>query len=173
MPPRKRIAKPQPVHFFVSYSHMDAVWFQKLRPVLKFSTPNTSVAHVWHDQKLEAGHRWHDEIQSALKQMAVFVCLVSYDFLASDYIMQEELPVAIQREKRNEVIIVPIHLYPVSLDKDCPALKPFNHLPAWGKCWRDYEQNGGHYQDAHKPIRDGFWQAIHRVQAARAAAGTP
>jgi hypothetical protein len=131
--------KDGPVQLFVSYSHLNAAWFAKLRPLLKFRKPSANVAHVWHDQQLEAGHRWHDEIQNALKNMDVFVCLVSYEFLDSDYIIDVELKGALRREKKNEVSIVPILLYPMNLDNDCPELKPFNPLPVWGRCWRDFE----------------------------------
>lgn len=160
-------AKADAVELFVSYSHENSAWFSKLRPLLKFRNPNANVAHVWHDQQLEAGHRWHDEILDALKKSDVFVCLVSYEFLASDYIVNVELKEALRREKKKEVAIVPILLYPVNMDNDCPELKPFNPLPAWGKCWRDFVANGGEHQDAHKLIRDGLWKAIKRVQASR------
>jgi hypothetical protein len=65
------------------------------------------------------------------------------------------------------VEIVPILLYGIDLKKDYEALHAFNPLPAWGKCWRDYEQNGGDFRDAHKPIRDGLRQAIEKVMARR------
>lgn len=155
----------KPVEIFISYSHENAAWFGKLRPLLKFRKPSSNLAHVWHDQLLEAGNRWHDEIESSLKKMDVFVCLVSYEFLASDYIMDVELPEALRQEKRKEVEIVPILLYPVNLDNDCPELKPFNPLPAWGKSWREFETDGGEHRDAHLPIRNGLHQAIKRVRS--------
>lgn len=163
MPPRSQSTK-KPVRMFVSYSHENAVWFGKLRPLLKFRDPGAEVAHVWHDQKLEAGHRWHGEIQLAMRSMDIFVCLVSYEFLASGYIMEVELKEALQRVKK-DIEIVPILLYPVNLDNDCPELKTFNPLPAWGKSWRDFEAEGGDHRDAHRPIRDGLWQAIQRVRS--------
>lgn len=157
----------KPVEIFISYSHQNAAWFAKLRPLLKFREPSTNLAHVWHDQQLQAGDRWDEEIQAALKVADIFVCLVSYEFLASDYIMDVELPAALAREQKGEVVIVPIVLYDVNLQADCPALHGFNPLPVWGRCWRSYEHDGGHYQDAHKPIRDGLRQAIEKVKANR------
>ncbi len=164
-----RTSKPKskPVEVFVSYSHLNSVWFGKLRPLLKFRTPSANVAHVWHDQELKAGDRWDDDIRAALKVMDIFVCLVSYEFLDSGYIMDVELKEALAREKKKEVEIVPILLYDVNLEKDCQELHEFNPLPAWGKCWRDYEKGGGHYQDAHQPIRDGLRQAIEKVRNRR------
>ena len=159
-------SKTKPVELFVSYSHVNAAWFAKLRPLLKFRTP-TNEAHAWHDQELKAGDRWDKEIRDALAVMDVFVCLVSYEFLASNYIMDIELKQALKRAKKKEVEIVPILLYEVNLQKEYPELHEFNPLPAWNKCWRDYEKDGGHYQDAHKPIRDGLRQAIDKVRARR------
>jgi hypothetical protein len=97
--------------------------------------------------------------------MDVFVCLVSYEFLDSDFIMNIEVPKALAREQKGEVVIVPILLYDVNLEVEYPDLSAFNPLPASRKCWRDFEHNGGHYQDAHKPIRDGLHQAIEKVKA--------
>ena len=159
-------SKQKPVEMFVSYSHVNSAWFAKLRPLLKFRAP-TNLAHVWHDQELKAGDRWDPDIRAALKAMDVFVCLVSYEFLDSDYIMDIELKEALAREKKKEVEVIPILLYDTNLREDCPELNEFNPLPTWGKCWRDYERNGGHYQDAHKPIRDGLRQAIDKVKSKR------
>ncbi|QUY41230.1 toll/interleukin-1 receptor domain-containing protein [Acaryochloris marina] len=156
---------PGPVKLFVSYSHINAAWFQKLRPLLKFRNPSANIAHVWHDQELRAGDRWHDEIQTALERMDVFVCLVSYEFLDSDYIMDIELKHALAQEQKGKVVIVPILLYDMNLKDDCPELNAFNPLPAWNKCWRNYEKDGGHYQDAHQPIRKGLQDAINKVKA--------
>lgn len=154
----------RPVELFVSYSHENSTWFGHLRPLLKFPDP-TNTAHVWHDQLLQVGDRWDPAIRAALDRMNVFVCLVSYEFLASDYIMQIELPKALERAKRGDVEIVPILLYDVDLKVECPELHQFNPLPAWGKCWRDYEKDGGHRQDAHRPIRNGLRQAIDKIRA--------
>lgn len=159
-------SKTKPVELFVSYSHQNAVWFAKLRPLLKFRTP-THEAHAWHDQELKAGDRWDDEIRQALAVMDVFVCLVSYEFLDSNYIMDIELKQALKRAKKKEIEIVPIVLYPMNLEEDHPQLNAFNPLPSWGKCWLDYEQESGHYQTAHKPIREGLRQAINKARAKR------
>jgi len=163
---RRSISKPktEPVELFVSYSHINGVWLERLRPVLKFNRCRDK-AIAWHDKEMKAGDRWDKEIREALERMDVFVCLVSFEFLASDYIKDVELKKALAREKRNEVEIVPIVLYPMDLEKDNPKLSEFNPLPAWGKCWQEYEEKTGHYQTAHKPIREGLRQAIDKVRA--------
>jgi hypothetical protein len=162
----RRASQPrsQPVELFVSYSHVNAVWFDRLRPVLKFDRCRDK-AFAWNDKEMKAGDRWDKEIREALERMDVFVGLVSFEFLASDYINDVELKRAFAREKKNDIEIVPIVLYPINLERDHPQLNAFNPLPNWGKCWLDYETESGHYQSAHKPIREGLRQAIDKARA--------
>jgi hypothetical protein len=68
--------------------------------------------------------------------------------------MDVELPRALAREKNGEVKIVPT---------SCSRWT----FKRFGRCWSEYEQTGGHYQNAHKPIREGLWQAIEKLQARR------
>lgn len=155
------------VELFISYSHENAIWFDRLRPVIKFDGCSDN-AFAWNDQEMKAGDQWDKKIRLALKRMDVFVCLVSFEFLASDYIRDVELKEALKQAKKNEVEIVPIVVYEdIDLADECPKLNDFNPLPAWGKCWRDYERNGGHYQDAHGAIRKGLRQAIGKVKENR------
>ena len=154
-----------PVRIFVSYSHLDRDWFGKLRPLLWFKTP-TQLANVWHDQELKAGDRWEKEIKAELEGMDIFLCLVTYHFLASDFIREVEMKQALQREKNGKTIIVPLLVCEMA-ERDIEHLRPFNPLPAWGRSWRSYEQNGGNTMDAHKPIREGLWQAIEKARAKR------
>lgn len=151
------------VQIFVSYAHDNKVWFRRLEPVLQF--PDTCVVHVWHDTKLEAGHRWDDEIKAALKSMDIFLCLVSFEFLQSWYIRNVELKEALERANRKEVEILPVLLYDVNLREEHPDLYPFNPLPAWGQCWHNLCGAHGDYQAAHQLIRTGLREAIRRVHS--------
>ena len=149
------------IRIFVSYSHVDKDWFAKLRPLLKFNRP-ADVVHAWHDQELQAGDRWEKEIRAELAQMDIFLCLVSYNFLASSFISDVEMKDAMKREKQDETIILPLYICDME-DRDIKHLKPFNPLPEWGRSWRSYEIGGGHTMDAHKPIRTGLWEAIEKA----------
>lgn len=161
--PRKK-----PVELFVSYSHINAVWLERLRPLLQFDHCVDS-AHHWDDQKMKAGDRWDQQIRAALDRMDVFVCLVSMEFLTSRYVREVELPLALKREKREEVTIVPIVIYPnININHECKELAAFNPLPRWGRCWREFEGDPGDYGDAHGLIRAGLHDAIARARSGTA-----
>ena len=74
--------KARPVRMFVSYSHENAAWCKRLLPVLRVKA-NVDTLQPWHDTELKAGDRWDKEIRAELERMDIFLCLVSYQFLAS------------------------------------------------------------------------------------------
>ena len=153
-----------PVRLFVSYSHENITWSKRLMPVLKVKA-RVAGLRPWHDTELRAGDIWDDEIREELTRMDVFLCLVSIQFLASRYIQEVELPEAIRRHGRGEVDIIPLILYPIDLESDCPELLKFNPLPVFGKSWREFELEGGDWNDALYPIASGLKAVIERVQA--------
>ena len=76
---------------FVSYSHRDKVHLHRLQVHFRPFERDYSI-QVWSDEKIQSGQLWRKEIETALKQTAVAILLISADFLASDFIANEELP---------------------------------------------------------------------------------
>jgi hypothetical protein len=150
------------VRMFVSYSHENAAWCKRILPVLKVKA-SVDTLQPWHDTELKAGDRWDEEIRAELEQMDIFLCLVSFDFLASGYIQNVELERAKTRHKNGEIEVVPVLLYPMDLKQDCEFLYQLNPLPEWGKSWRDFEK-GGDWRDALYPIGNGVKQAIEKAR---------
>lgn len=67
---------------------------------------------MWADSRIQAGQQWREEINSALRRAAVAVLLVSADFLASDFITNDELPPLLAAAQAEGVRIIPVILKP-------------------------------------------------------------
>src|SRR5215469_12218804 len=97
-------------YIFVSYSHKDEEWLEKLRIFLKpFSwgqSHKTPGGRLWADPYIQAGERWQREIGDALARTRIAVLLVSPDFLASDFIKSDELPPLLEAAQNGEIILV-------------------------------------------------------------------
>jgi len=76
---------------FISYSHKDQKWLERLRVHLRPLVRDSDM-EVWDDTRLQAGDAWRPEIKKAIGAASIAVLLVSADFLASDFVIQEELP---------------------------------------------------------------------------------
>ena len=102
---------------FISYSHKDAKWLDKLNVTL---TPLTRDGmNVWSDQKIKPGALWADEIRKALGDAKVAILLVSPDFLASKFIHENELPPLLAEAELGGLVIlwIPIHFSNYKLTK--------------------------------------------------------
>ncbi|WP_176698092.1 NB-ARC domain-containing protein [Candidatus Nitrospira nitrosa] len=76
---------------YVSYSHQDKAWLEKLFIFLKPYQRKGRLA-VWADPYIQVGDLWRREIDQALPRAKVGLLLVSPHFLASDFIMDQEVP---------------------------------------------------------------------------------
>jgi hypothetical protein len=92
---------------FVSYSHQDREWLERLQVHLKPLFPEGGIS-VWDDTKLAPGSRWSEEIDRALNSSIAAVLLLSPDFFASQFIMDVEWPELKKAERERGLKILPI-----------------------------------------------------------------
>jgi hypothetical protein len=116
--------KNAPVKVFVSYSHQDEIWRQRLGTSLR-ALESSGLIQCWHDRKIIPGDDWKGQIHSALKDSDIFILLVSPDFIASEYCSDVEVCEAILRHKAGTARVIPVILRPAIWDH-----APFGSLQA-------------------------------------------
>ncbi|MFC1713768.1 toll/interleukin-1 receptor domain-containing protein [Candidatus Poribacteria bacterium] len=95
---------------FISYSHEDEEWKDSLLTHLK--ALQMEGVNAWSDRQIGAGDDWYQEIRQAMDAASVAVLMISADFLASDFIMKEEVPHLLKRQAEEDLCIFPIIVKP-------------------------------------------------------------
>jgi hypothetical protein len=126
---------------FISYSHQDKDWLERLQTHLKPYLRAGSIKS-WSDQEIIPSSKWFGEIKSALTDAKVAVLLVTPDFLASDFIHEHELGPLLKEAEQGGVKIlwVPIRdsaYRRTPLKNYQPVLSPDTPLAAMPKAKRD------------------------------------
>ena len=119
-------AQAAPGKVFVSYCHSDLEFLKRLmihlRPLEK-----GGLIDSWVDTKLQAGDRWREAIEEALLRARVAVLLITADFLASDFVVDSELPTLLGNAEAKGIRIIPVILKPCRYSRD-PKLSRFQAI---------------------------------------------
>ena len=108
-----------PLEIFVSYSHHDNAWRERLFD--EYLRTTFGDCRVWTDAQIRAGEQWNDEIERRLNSSCVAVLLVSERFLKSKFIMEREFPTILARSRSAALRVVWI---PIAIQRDALSARP-------------------------------------------------
>jgi len=94
---------------FVSYSPSDKVFLEEIKKHFK---PFEDQINFWDNNKILPGQNWRAEIKSAISKTKVIILLLSADFLASDFIISDELPSLLKAAENDGAVILTVILKP-------------------------------------------------------------
>jgi hypothetical protein len=120
----KRLPVPRD-QIFICYSRKDATWLERLQVHLS-PLEREGLVDVWSDRRIELGDQWRKEIEAALTRARIALLLVSADFLASDFIREEELPPLLAAAEQGGCRVIPILVGPSTFSA-MPSLSRFQH----------------------------------------------
>jgi hypothetical protein len=128
-----------PARIFISYSHRDYKWLERLQVHLKPLDHEGKTTH-FDDTMITPGTNWRDEIRQALNAARIAILLVSADYLASKFIVTDELPTLLSAAEGEGVRILPIIVSPCRFAQTeslarfqalNPPSRPLIRMPRW------------------------------------------
>jgi hypothetical protein len=108
MPGRERV--------FISYSHKDADWLERVREQLAV-LEREGLIDVFADSRIGAGEDWYARLHQEMLNAKLGVLLVSAPFLSSAFIRDEEIPRLFDKHAQGGMKIYPLLIRP------CPWTK--------------------------------------------------
>jgi len=116
---------------FISYSHKDEAWKNRLRPQLGVLEKAGRLT-IWDDRGIDGGATWYPKITDAMEHALVAVCLISPDYLNSDFCIKEEIPFLLKRREGEGMLLLPVLIRPCAWETH-DWLKAIQMLPRDGK----------------------------------------
>lgn len=118
------------MRIFVSYSHQDEGWKEKVCTQLGVLAPVG--LEVWDDRRIAGGDDWLPAIEQAIAGCNVAVLLISAHFLTSKFILGNEVPALLKRRQEQGVRVIPVIVSDCAWRK-VAWLKPIQAQPTDGK----------------------------------------
>lgn len=101
---------------FISYSHKDGEWLEKINTFLDTMQYEGINIDSWDDTKLKSGDEWEAEITKALYEAYVAILIVSQDFLNSKFIRNNELPIILKSAELGGTKVLSIIVRPCTFE---------------------------------------------------------
>ncbi|MCB0208899.1 MAG: TIR domain-containing protein [Anaerolineae bacterium] len=124
----------QPI-IFISYSREDEAEKERLLTHLG-GLQRQGLIKAWSDDNILAGADWQSTINQTIYQAKIALLLISANFLDSTTIIEQELPLLLERHKNQELIIYPIIIRACAWEAipwlAALSVRPRTHRPVWG-----------------------------------------
>ncbi len=124
---------------FISYSHQDEVWKDRLLDHLGV-LEEEGLLKTWNDRNLGAGDEWLEEIRAAMNDAQVAVFLVSAHSLKSKFIRHQEIPHLLDRREKEGMTFFPVIVKACVWD-ELPWLSRFQARPLDGRPLAGFQGN--------------------------------
>jgi len=98
-------------NIFISYSHKDEDWKDKLVTHLKVLEMEDYYT-LWDDRKIKVGNDWFLEVEKELNDAQIVIMLITANFLISNFIRKEEVHRILKRRQKEGVRVIPIIVKP-------------------------------------------------------------
>lgn len=108
-------SQPSRTGIFISYSPKDKRSLDELRTHLS-QYIHSGLVNAWDNTMILPGAKWHDEINKAIQSAKVAILLVSADFLASEFIVKNELSPVLKAAEHEGTTILCIILRPCAFN---------------------------------------------------------
>lgn len=136
---------------FISYSHNDSKMCDKFKTHLKYLEKLYNI-NCWYDGKIPVGGNIDKYVLTNLKKSDIIILLISPSYLSSYYCYDKELKIAIDKQKRDECVVIPVILH--DFVRDNYPFSGLKYVPTDGKPIDKFRPQNNGYVDAVTGIRN-------------------
>src|SRR5262249_44408099 len=95
----------RPAKVFISYSRRDEGWRQRFQDAMGSGFYKKKF-ELWYDKRIVPNKGWEGTIRGALAEAKIALLLVDNDFLNSDFIANDELPIILHYREIKRIKIL-------------------------------------------------------------------
>jgi hypothetical protein len=106
---------------FISYAHADHALLKSLLAHLRPVERAFDITFWW-DRSVHAGSRWSDSIATAIAEADIALLLITPDLIASDYVIETEIP-ALQQRHASGALVIPVVMRQCLWEWTCGSLQ--------------------------------------------------
>lgn len=144
------------MEIYISYSRADDRMKRSLLTHLA-ALRRRGFVEIWDDNNIVAGKDWRSIIDDRLHRADIIVALISPNYLASDWCMEIEAPVAVRRAEGGEARLIPVLLK--KCDWHYSVFSKFSVLPKNSKPINEWSKR----EKAYYEVASGVMGAVEEL----------